>query len=125
APETPAARTATREAAANSPAAAPRAASWAAADRDGYGPASGRAGAGPYPYASGPERAGGPAHESGRRPPGRRPLPLPQCPDVTFRPTTATTSSDTKKIRAAVAGSPSTTMPSTAAPAAPIPTHTP
>lgn len=48
-----------------------------------------------------------------------------QCPDVTFSPTTATSNRHTKKTRAAVAGSPSMTMPSTAAPAAPIPTHTP
>lgn len=48
-----------------------------------------------------------------------------QCPDVIFRPTTATRSRQTKKMRAAVAGSPRTSMPSTAAPAAPMPTQTP
>lgn len=48
-----------------------------------------------------------------------------QCPEVAFKPTTATSSRHTKKTRAAVTGSCSTTMPSTAAPAAPIPTHTP
>lgn len=57
------------------------------------------------------------ASESGR--------PTTQCPEVAFSPTTATSNRHTKKTRAAVTGSCSTTMPSTAAPAAPIPTHTP
>lgn len=54
----------------------------------------------------------------------RSPVPG-QCPDVIFRPTTATRSRQTKKTRAAVTGSPRTSMPSTAAPAAPMPTQTP
>ncbi len=54
----------------------------------------------------------------------RSPVPG-RAPTSSSRPTTATRSRQTKKTWAAVAGSPRTSMPSTAAPATPMPTQTP